>query len=981
MAIILKTSVIKVSDFLTFHNEKDPVQIVDIINDTKSRVSNLGDFYNTPGVFVYETDFSVKTKKAIALNISKINFDFFLSRPNPDSIPVRGTSFSIPVETVEEDHTAYNKRGENRTPQILTSPSRNREVLIDANLSTFKNFADQFEKLKISNSREEKTVSSFRDIANYHERDNKIDPAKILSSGNFSQITPLKSISFGIKNGRNEKDEKNFERISQVNILEGVSIQNRRNNNRDLRRGAQSTDLHKSLLFLDNGRNDQNKTLATNLVHLEIAPEETDYTRQFSFEKNTIKGSSRIYMRVSASLKKGTINTVIEPRIIEVLHNSEVEEFLHCPEPPKIQLLSSTMSSASFLLRSSDPTLKNVRIVRVIKNPNSELPIIEPRGIVSFENSYTTHFEDSVDNIYPNVVTYRFIALNNDGSLGEFDSIVLTPEVKITDAKKADTAKAMISIRALNTRDYVDVRIKILSSAVRTIRLLRQDLAISGEFSDAVTNIQRSLQEYEVLIDRNETSITFQDRTAVSGRHYRYFAAYRLSDKPSSFLPFETISDEDEIFVRKIASDDQPFTTYISNPALLEGDNQQNTILFETGITETQEGFNTLFSALQSVGVSSQFLQDLQNDRQKIRQVAVYLVERVDTVTGKRVSYGIFPPGKFEDSKKLRESLRIPDLIPGRSYEYIFKLCVRPPESFLLTALTGYTADSDKPGTTTKIIASKFQSALSDRGIIPSERSSRFGSSVNENFISGQTGIEILRKFTLSKSDPKITDFSIKPKKNYNMITWKVSGNMQEVGYCLIYCNYMGRSELLGAISATGDSGTFRYKDDRFHSEPGRKGYSVKLMTNMNTPSVESKPIEVRVPSTMALSVISGYASAKLQDRNSHEVTQIDFSPITGFKNRLESNLSVPQEISAGWSPIFRNQDGSLSTNLQPLKQSPGDQISSQIESLFNFGQIRKTEAEKEKLSQLKIESYDKKELLSQGELIEDHKSRFKREK
>lgn len=981
MAIILKTSIIKISDFLTFHNEKDPVQIVDIINDTKNRASNLGDFYNTPGVFVYETDFSVRTKKAIDLNISKISFDFFLSKPNPDSIPIRGTSFSIPIETVEEDHSSYNRSDRNKNSQISTSPSRNREVLIDSNLSTFKNFADQFDKLKISNLREEKTVSNFRDIANYNERDNKIDPAKILSSGNFSQITPLKSISFGIKNSRMEKDEKNFERISQVNVLEGVSVQGRRNNNRDLRRGDQGTDLHRSLSFLDNGKNDRNKSVVTNLVHLEVAPEETDYTRQFSFEKSTIKGSSRIYMRVSATLKRGTTKTVVEPRIVEIFHNSEVEEFLHCPEPPKIQLLSSSMSSASFLLRSSDPTLKNVRVVRVIKNPNSELPIIESRGIISFENSYTAHFEDSVDNIYPNVVTYRFIALNNDGSLGEFDSIVLTPEVKITDAKKADTAKAMISIRALNTRDYVDISVRILSPSVRTLRLLRQDLTSSGEFSSTVTNIQRTAQEYEVLIDRSETSITFQDRTAVSGRHYRYFAAYRLSEKPSSFLPFETISDEDEVFVRKIASDDQPFTTYISNPALLEGDNQQNTILFETGITETQEGFNTLFSALQSIGVSAQFLQDLQNDRQKIRQVAVYLVERVDTITGRRVSYGIFPPGKFEDSKKLRESLRIPDLIPGRTYEYIFKLCVRPPESFLLTALTGYTADSDKPGTTTKIIASKFQSSLSDRGVIPSERNSRFGSSVNENFISGQTGIEISRKFTLSKSDPKITNFSVKPKKNYNMITWSVSGNMQEVGYCLIYCNYMGRNELLGAISATGDSGTFRYKDDRFHSEPGSKNYSVKLMTNLNTPSVESKPIEVRVPSTMPLGVVSGYASGKLKDRNSHEVSQISFSPVTGFKNYLESNLSVPQEISAGWSPIYRNNDGSLVTNSQPSKQSPGDQISSQVVSLFNFGQVKKTESEKEKLSQLKIETYDKKELMSQGELIEDHKSRFKRER
>lgn len=936
MSIILKPKIIKIDDFFHFDDDNNPVQIVDIINDASRKSSNQSDFLFTDGSFVYESEFYIDINKALTLGIDRVKFDFFLSRPTSDSLRIKESSFIIEIDNHNEKSSVFDKRTSSRN-KISGVPNRTKDVIFSSDFSLMKNVSNEIKSLTISHVSDKKLIGNFISDAKSNETQRKQDTAFVLASGKFSLTTPNNAISFGISNSSDANvDNKNFEKISRNNLAYGISLKEKRSASRESRRGNQENALINSLI---NSRANQSNESTTNVFVAELSSDKNEYLRHFSFDKSLIQGASKIFLRISADIDENINNTVIEPKIVEIDHIQEVDDFLHCPEPPTVKILESSFSKAMFQLDTDDPTLKTLKIVRITKNQNLENPIIESRGTINFNDSKTIIYEDEVDNIFPSLITYRFIAVNNDDTNGEFSSVVLPQNVKISDRKNYDSAKTPITIRALNKNDYVDVSVDILTNDIYTLRLLRQDLSLTGAFSDSVVNVKKS-DEYETFVNGERTTLQFQDFNTSQGRHYRYFCSYRLGSGVAASISQEIISDEDENIVRRIASDDLPFTPTISSADMKQNDEGDSVVVFQTSITETRDSFEMLFDALKTSGVSSQFLQDLQNDRQKIKQVVAFLIERIDKRTGKRESFGVYSPGKFEDSKLERRKKNVSDPVPGRKYEYVFKMCIRPPESFLLTALAGFTSTVDPPGVTTRKLAARFQGSLSHRGILPSDTYMRNDASIDENFSSGQTGVEISSIVSFPNSDPVIKNFKISYKKRYNILSWMLSGNLSKIGYCLIYCNYNGREELLGAVSATGSGVSFKYKDERYAQEVGIKKYRIILMTNNNEQSISSAYVDSSTMTSVSQRLFNGTLSVVSRSSGENVVVPVNFDSMRNAMSEFEANKHrIMQEEISNWSPSFRNDNGMIMTN-DVNQKSLSDDNSVDSRNDFKFGLI-----------------------------------------
>ena len=635
MAIILRPKIVKIDDFFQFGDENDPVTIVDIINDPTKKSSNQNDFLATPGSFVYSSEFFIDMQKSVDLGIKNVKFDFFLRNPTDTSIPLRGTSFIIHLDENKEATVPFDKRLAAQGNSQRAVPSRTKYVIVMSSLPIFGNDSNYLKSITISSNTDKKQSGNFRSDSKEYEFQRKIDPAAILSSGMFNLTTPNRAMSLGISNSRDMIDNNtNFEKISYSNIASGVSINEKRNSSRDKRRGNQENSLLNSHDSLTRRKDTNLVETSTDLKRIQISTKKNEFLRHFSFEKSLLSGASTIFLRISSDLESTVSNTIVKSKIVEIYHDKELDDFLNCPEPPVVSIVSSSMSNAIFRLSKIDPTLKSVKVVRIIKNPNIVNPITESRSTINFGNEQDVIYEDSVDNIFPNLVIYRFIVINNDDTFGEFSSVILDQNIKISDKKKEDTGKTPITIRALNKRDYVDISVDIVTNDVYTIRLLRQDYSLTGEFSSSVVNIKNEDQEYETFINGEKTTLQFKDYNTAQGRHYRYFCAYRLGSGISAAISRESLSDEDENLVRRMESDELPFTSSVSNPTIVQDDNNTS-VIFELISTETKNGFNMLFESLRSAGVSSQFLTDLQNDRQKVRQVVAFLVERIDKRTGK----------------------------------------------------------------------------------------------------------------------------------------------------------------------------------------------------------------------------------------------------------------------------------------------------------------------------------------------------------
>lgn len=839
---ILRVRNIPLSQILRFGSEEEPLNLVDITGEALR--SNKENFLSSPGNFIYESRFTINEIEAFSQGVTGIRFEFFASKPGSNSVPLRENDFTIeikqpPVRQVPDPLDLQ------RAAIFLKAPDMSR-------LSALA------EPTRVISKEQPLAKTPFKQESRDSETNNKRDPAHALSAGRVLGATPSDVLHFG--NGRNAPEHKsqNFERVGVKAFSESKSLAERRNQLSNSRKQVGQNSIIDSFLNLKKVENPRNLVRTIPVVMVEVLSNHVEYTRQFSFDKTSLLGFNKIYLRVSGIVKDAVI-TRMQPVVYKIAHASEVGDFLGNPEPPVILSSESSFGKVSFILKRTDPTLRKVAVIRITKNPNLVNSFFENVGTVEFGERDTVTFADDVDNVSPNTVIYRFIVQNDDGSCGEFVSSVLTSYTKVTDQKKVLTSTTPISIRAINTNLGIQISVDTINDQVYSLRLLRQDMGAIGEFADTVTTILDPDGRYSQIIAGEKRTISFLDQEVVQGRHYRYFAAYRLGSTNEARLCQETISDEDETIVRTKPSNTLPFSADITPAIALQDDKNFTTVQFELSVQETEEQYNMLFDALQKAGVSQQLLTDLQNDRQKMRQVAAFLVERVDRVTGRRASFGIFAPGKFFDSADIRSKLGIPDPLPGRKYEYICKLCIRPPSTFMLSAVVGFVATNDTSGNITNVLASKFQNALIQRGILPSEKQLRDGTSIRENFFLGLTGLEISTEILLPEFGPKIENINVKERKYYNLISWNATGDLSKISYFLVYCNYNGTDELMGSISSVGKSATYQFKDSRFCYEVGQKSYFVRMVTLDHDVSIPSPKVEIVTNFSIPEAVLDGF--------------------------------------------------------------------------------------------------------------------------
>jgi hypothetical protein len=840
---LFRVRTIPLSSVIKFGSESEPLNLINITSNVESQPKNAAEFLKSDGCYVYETKFVIDEKEAFRQGIIGIKFETFFAHPQTADVPLKENEFTVDI----------------KQPPISMQPDpRNiQKAVISLKSVALQHVAQVAPALKAVSLSQPIATMPFKEIAKKSENVTKKDPAQALAAGKTLGTTPKNVLNFGVQNFVPGQKSQNFESLGSMQPKSAFKLSDRRAQLKDDRHDKQD-DVVNSFLNLK-AIVDPNSLVRTQPVAMvEVLSRNVEYTRHMNFQKSNLTGYNKLYVRVSGVVRDGVV-AKSQQRVYIIAHAAEVAEFIGNPEPPEILLSESTFGKVSFILRRKDPTLRRIYVVRITKNPNIVSTKFEKVGMLEFGNSDQLEFVNSVDNVAPNTIIYRFVVMNEDGSSGEFTSSVLTSFTKVSDQKKVLTSTTPISIRARNTVEGIEVAVDTTNDQVYSLRLLRQDLGLTGEFSETVKTILNGGGRYSTVLAGEKTTMLFQDTDVIRGRHYRYFAAYRLGTGAGAALCQEMISDEDESIVRVQAPIRPQMVAALTPANISQDESGAMTVKFEMSVSEVEEQYNTLLDALRQAGVSQQFITDLQNDRQKLKLVAAFLVERVDRVSGRRVSFGIFPPGTFSDSPEIRDKFKLPDLLPGRKYEYICKLCIRPDKTFLLSATVGFTARADTSGVLTEVLAAKFQNALIGAGILPSEMRLREGVSIRENFFLGFIGTEESNTVILPNFDPKIENLTIKEKSIYNLIKWNTSGDFSNVSYFLVYCNYNGTRELLGTVSSVGHNSTYQYKDTRFYDEVGSKSYFVTAVTLDHDVSISSPKVETVTEFSIPAAVLDGY--------------------------------------------------------------------------------------------------------------------------
>lgn len=891
MGVEIKTKQINLSEFFRLKSSSVPADLIDLTYIPSNVPVTAKNFLNSPGDAVYRVHYFVRSMHAYNLGVVSINFDFFSSYPKPDSIPIPNASF---VELINSP-----KNGKQATVGDYTVPYDNSYfVHVSTESPEFAGFSNSKSKSQISKTRQVEPSLSFRAQTKIAENNLSSDPAKSLNAGYYLSSPPSRLGFASSKGGRHttdaEKPRNYFDKGGQKNSR--VSLRGKREETAALFKGSQVSPEVVGFVAQKGLNHEQS---ISNLIGIKIISQNTEYMRDFHLNKQHLAGLGKIYMKVSAKFEKGK-NLLSTESVYVIDHLTEVMDFIGTPAAPTFVVTENSATKISVVFKKTDPLLRRILVTRIVKNPYFANSSVEKRGVVDFGNSDTAIFSDNSPNIYPNIIIYRFIVENLDGSFGEFQSFLpktfkmpLMPDLSYS-------VSTPISIRALNSKSEVKVSVHILTNEVSTLRLMREDLSATGEFKKRVVTIPSVKNEFYVDVKNQKAVLEFVDTSALIGRSYRYFAMYRLGEK--SYSKQEVASDEDEIFIKRPTAQKIPFNPTFAFLNLSGNTNNNVTVDFDLQIKENQDDYAFFLEALRVAKVDSQFAQDFASNKQKLKEIAGFLVERIDRSTSRREIFGLYPPGKFSDSPEERAKKGISEFIPGNKYEYVFKFCVRPAPSFINDAYYKIVSQKDQPGNSISKLAVKYlNAAFISQGVLPAETALREDTSIVDNMKSGQTGIELVSDIvTIPNLSPVILIDQPIVKGNYALISWKVLGNVSNVSYFIVYCQYEEKKNILGTVACVGESSTYKFRDDKYANAVGKSIYSIEIMTIDHDSTLESPGVVVVNNNSSPVSVIGGYVIPP--DANSYtKIVTVDQGP----GNTINSTTSPAGEPS---SPNFADK-------------------------------------------------------------------------
>jgi len=895
-----------IDSFFEFAAGVSPFDLVDIVNETEHNVGHS--FETASGEFSYRTHFFVKQQMAEQLGIEGVHIEMFKVDPRLNKVRSSDaiSSFEVRFETAGDMRQKIGGTNLGNTTSVVTPPDAFKRIVVSSKA------APTLNRLSIPGQKtfQEKTFKQASQTAKM----NGADPAMLARGGSFSATTALNAVSL---DGRNVLPiDRTKEKTIGKQALGGRSLSTAREvSKRNVR--EISNDLTNSLSSASQG------STLSNAAFITLLPSKREFVRILNIKKGKVAGSDKIYVRLSVITNKKN-KRVFDDKVIEIQHNRELDEFLSNPEPPELSLSSVGYSYVAVKIQRTDPSLRSIKIFRIVTNPNLNRVLVDDVANLSFSTDDVLLFRDVVDNVKPNRIVYRVAVINGDGSVGEFSSIVIPSLKKVSDP--LNSAGVPMSIRAKNYQDSVRIRVTTLSNDIFTVRLLRQEIGKTGSFSDTIEVIPSASGDTMTFVNGQKDSFEFRDTTSLLGRKYRYFAAYRVGNPGYASLGQEIMSDEDEIIIRRFLLGEIPFAVSVTDADTGQDSDNNTTVSFNILSEETTDIFNAVISALQGAGIGNEFVSALQKDGVKAKLFTMFLVERFEYSTGRRVSFGIVPAGKFSDSSTTRLARGIPPPVTGEKYEYIVKTCLQQPEVFLQSSNVGVI---NRYGDEIKRKGARFARLIYDKlGVMPPETDVLNGKSIESLVIESQIGQELSVYAKIPSVNPSIENLFVTEKSFYNSLTWQIVGDVSKVSYFLVYCSLNGHDQLLGSVACSRSASQYRFRDDRFFAEVGEKSYSVRAVSFDDDEFVKSAPASSDRLFSVPENLVVGIAYADFGKKS--KILPVD--PI---------NLALPT-FGQSFAPIIFETSKSVgSVFSQPLDlHSPGNLNSIQFDTP-NFSQSK----------------------------------------
>ena len=798
MRIISNKVNLKFEDFGSLFDENNPF----ILNDIAFSDLSVKDVFKSDGFFVYKLSLYLNIKKILDSKISGINIKIINKKDNTQLFS-NNVYFSEDISTnsISKDNKSFYK-------------------LIGDLKSLKKDFkiADIFSKKPIE-------LDNF-DF--YHKTKELVaknyDPSILLNNvkPNFSLPSSELSRSALTKDGR--ESEQNLRVVDTRKNQKITILQNFRNINSTIYNNKEIRELKNSLK--DNDNSQEKNIKITELT--KIKNDFLIFNREIEIDKKILSDIDSFYFDITPFTNEDSKNkTKVIKNIrckssrFEFFHRKQVLQFSNFITEPKIKCLNNKNGKVTLEVQNQDLFSRKFNLYYKVFNAKtnqlSESKIIDSYNFLPNERKTIEH--DSSENYFPNKIFYR-VSVLNEGISCKFSTLIVDG-IKNTNNSRSNNRNSNLSIIANNEFDGIRIDITNIPKEVLGFRLLREDLGISRENNDRIQVVQHDNHNDVNVTDL--LKISYLDKNVINNRKYRYYGM--ITER----LGKSYKSSDDEIIERIVFLDNFKKNIIVTDPQVEKTQDNKVNVNFEIKLENRNNGLEFVLDLLKESGYNEVFISELQKQKTDLNSLVSFLVERVDIISGKRVSLGLTKPGIFVDSY-LNEKTSI-DLNKSLNYKYIFKLCLNPTDALLPSTKITLKNSRNK---NIEVNSKKFRSQKTKRsGVILSERQIREVNTEKE-IIDSQVGVEIVKEVSINKNIPSITDLKIFENQynNFCKINWSVSGDKKDIDYFIVYIDYLNNLLPIGTVSYDGNSSSFMFVDNNYFNEVGNKTYKIRTVYN-----------------------------------------------------------------------------------------------------------------------------------------------------
>lgn len=488
--------------------------------------------------------------------------------------------------------------------------------------------------------------------------------------------------------------------------------------------------------------------------------------------------------------------------------SQHIKTFLTPVKVPRVKVIrSDVMSKVNLEIRQSDEIAdainlysKNVHVASTDIEPYTLVGTINVKGKESaiFPVNYPLH--DSC--------VYRVIPTRSGNVGNSYTNVVVRPHL-------AQRCKVLsLTTKIIDTGVLIEAR--TLPTQAISVQFMQRNLTThEEEFT--------SIDEPQLITDAVRASdyVSMVSPNVMNNHVYEFIAKVYQRTGESVLMGSDIIE--------YIASTSGKVNIRVQN-LTVSHDSADPDVTFNVTIDSIDGDLDVVRKLLGTQDIQKYYDLNVEQQREQLKNLFTYSIDRIDVTTGERVNMGILTDSSFSD-KAIRSAHSIDPLRYGHVYRYVITALSRTPET-LLSSITRTMVDATTKKKYTLVPSKSLHPITLREGTIVSDvgLKTRYSKATFEH---GNLGTATTVDVTLDVDNSKIIEASVNRfDYSHNIVTWRTAGDLTDIDHFVIMKEIHGVRTILGVTHNQFVHNNCKWIHDLTRDDNGELRYVIIAVTN-----------------------------------------------------------------------------------------------------------------------------------------------------